>query len=591
MPPFTLIQLRPRGVVVMASILETTPQSGPTQGQRIVIIVVVISFSLVATGIFVCWARRLVRRCSNRSRIREVQEGPNEDPIPLQELQPAEDRGNTAANVTEPTGPTTVAPATNRHAAPSTSTSGSSYEAEIPGPTILGPPPPPRTVNQFNEALSSHPPTEADLEVAANALRDRTNIARGLEPVAEAGPSTQQSPPEELTIPEQAPTLPPRSERRISLPQSVLIPGSRFTVFVAGYNYAEGSMSQATPEHTTTSGTHSRDDHPESPAQGSDTNNANGRQSLLSRLHRNRGGHLSFPGVNFIMSISYNTITAFVKWMNKGKEIDDYGLNKDNHKLGDNTNVLELPEPTHKSDNQYSSLNRDYTHPSMVPAPLAVSQHGINSVREASSRAATSALTPANLGLASVASPDISLVEPEITNRRPTSFSLHDWPPQRWRMPPPDEIIERNRQRQANREWEQEAKVFIQQRAKEAGESLSEEEVNRRVKRMFRRKSRALEISNRVAALNETPPNMTSYFDTDDEPTVERTITRTTTSSPPGLAFASSQALPRAESSSTGTRESSRVALPSPYPSPPAYAHRPGPQSPPSDRSRFRRSQ
>ncbi|KAI1310870.1 hypothetical protein F5Y03DRAFT_402562 [Xylaria venustula] len=624
----------PRGVEVIATrdVFHARPGSGPTQGQIIVIITVIAVASFIIVCVVICYIRRVYRRCINSHRISEVEEDPDDEPIPLQNLQPAEDQVSTAASAAEPTGPSTVAPAAGAAAAPSVSTSGSSYEAELPGPTILRPPPPPRTVNETDEELNSRPPNEADVDVPANVLRDRTNQVRDIEPVAEAGPSTQQLPEEEPAVPEQAPTPPPRSRlRRSSATHSGLnIPGSR-QGGVWDYLHEEGLMPPAIPEHATTSGTQSQtqtttepgflpvgfvnvshggsdpdsvpaglgssgsatdeqraqlspashenspNDSPESLTQEGNTNNGGRRRSLPSRLH-----HLSHPGVNFLDSVSYGPFPAFENWMKKGNEVDGHGLDKDNRKLG-KTNMFQPPQ-------------------AIVPAPLAVPQ------RKTLPYPAASAPNSVAHVHEQVASPDISPAEPQMGTQRPTSFVLDDLPQEKgrgtgtfddatrlntqWWKPPTDERIERARVKQANRQWQQEAERFILQQAKEAGEGgLSKEELDRRVDRMRKRQSQALEFAMQAADLSLTPPNTSSGFDTGDDATLQSNPAGPSSSSPPGVPYASSQALPRAISRFAGTGESSHVASTSPHSSPAPDAHTSGSHSPTHGCSRFRRSQ
>ncbi|KAF2972652.1 hypothetical protein GQX73_g975 [Xylaria multiplex] len=118
---------------------------------------------------------------------------------------------------------------------------------------------------------------------------------------------------------------------------------------------------------------------------------------------------------------------------------------------------------------------------------------------------------------------DYSPTEPEIRVERPRSFVIRRWPPKtsvlkfpeslteeeaalrqaRWHIPPSDDIIEESRQMREEMEIEEEAKKFVMQKAKEANERLSDEELERRVRRMYERSSQY----NLPATTYQRPPS------------------------------------------------------------------------------------
>ncbi|KAI1742274.1 hypothetical protein F4680DRAFT_464131 [Xylaria scruposa] len=155
------------------------------------------------------------------------------------------------------------------------------------------------------------------------------------------------------------------------------------------------------------------------------------------------------------------------------------------------------------SSDDYTRFQRDYTNASLVPAPLVRRN---NTVHETPSPVATSSTATQPVARpASAADVDISLLEPEIETQRPRSFVIREWPPQNnpdatfenaprrqalWYTPPTQDIIERSRRVRQQMEWEEAAKKHVLKKAKDNGETLSEEEISKRVRRMYERSSR-----------------------------------------------------------------------------------------------------
>ncbi|KAI8949594.1 hypothetical protein F4801DRAFT_552657 [Xylaria longipes] len=157
----------------------------------------------------------------------------------------------------------------------------------------------------------------------------------------------------------------------------------------------------------------------------------------------------------------------------------------------------------------YKSLQRDFTNASLVPVPLSLPMRRNNTIHETSSSAIASTSAAATTEHAprpaSAADVDNSPLEPEIETQRPRSFVIREWPPQNrqnatfdnaprrqalWHTPPSQEIIERSRRVREQMEWEEAAKTIVLQKARDAGETLSDEDVARRVRRMYERSSR-----------------------------------------------------------------------------------------------------
>ncbi|KAI0553024.1 hypothetical protein F4679DRAFT_581114 [Xylaria curta] len=179
------------------------------------------------------------------------------------------------------------------------------------------------------------------------------------------------------------------------------------------------------------------------------------------------------------------------------------------------------------SSEDYARFQRDYTNASLVPAPLVRRN---NTVHETPSPAVTSSTATQPVARpASAADVDISLLEPEIETQRPRSFVIREWPPQNnpdatfenaprrqalWYTPPSQEIIERSRSIREQMEWEEEAKKVVLQKARDKGETLSEEEIDKRVRRMYERSSRfMLEAATYKPATSPAQPHDTVSAD------------------------------------------------------------------------------
>ncbi|KAI0455313.1 hypothetical protein F5B21DRAFT_503368 [Xylaria acuta] len=148
MPPFTVTSTYVRGAVAMA--IETLPAerpSGDSTGRKVAIILAAVVISTVSAGVIVFFTFRWVRSRTPANHMRlDDEQNPNEEPIPLQDLPPPEDRGT----IDETGNP------------PSSTSTGRRR----------------RTLNEFTMALSSNPPSQTDLATAEQTLNPRTKIKK-----------------------------------------------------------------------------------------------------------------------------------------------------------------------------------------------------------------------------------------------------------------------------------------------------------------------------------------------------------------------------------------------------------------------------
>ncbi|KAI0862699.1 hypothetical protein F4860DRAFT_523062 [Xylaria cubensis] len=558
MPPFSIISTYTRVAVPMANASFAAEQpSADHPGRKIPIVLAVIVTSTVSVGVvlFCVWVRS--RRHSNRIRLDDEQ-NLNEEPIPLQDLAIPEG-GETAVHETE--------------------------DPSVSAVNIRRP----RTLNEYNKALNSNPPSQTDLATAQQALNSKTTIQK-----QDVGvPAIILSPPTPVLI------LPIPPQPSPSQEQSHLHPTRRsnsrlddtrrhskvfeFGDYEGGFTGDETSRVQSNfpplpsagpgietmpnvlneyhqqyrqhdhdfprpptiteesvsdmtdtldtksaaelveniPEsHFTTSGSQSpeadkdeasssikRDDEPLSPSheefvEDDKANDADDEGDEPIGQTADSGASLE-GGVQDSYGDSHDSYVDEV-CNPKDPLYDVHGAVK---KIGNNTSKAEQSAQTLSGDvnsgDNYTRFQRDYTNASLVPAPLVRRN---NTIHETPSPAATSTTATQPVARpASVADVDISPPEPEIETQRPRSFVIREWPPQNnqdatfdnapkrqalWYTPPSQEIIEQSRRVREQMEWEEEAKKVVLQKAKDAGEVLSEEEITKRVRRMYERSSR-----------------------------------------------------------------------------------------------------
>ncbi|KAI1354634.1 hypothetical protein F5Y01DRAFT_330066 [Xylaria sp. FL0043] len=187
-------------------------------------------------------------------------------------------------------------------------------------------------------------------------------------------------------------------------------------------------------------------------------------------------------------SVSGGTQTSFGKKL----ELENQAPN-----LGSVTDLKPV-QPTYDPQSPNSRLQESFTHASLVPPPLAIPPRRRKSVHETTSRPDARATLPKRPRPVSAFEPLRIPELPEIKTERPTSFVVRGWKPkdpsglsdmaatvQRYKAAP-DDVIERARWLHEEREWDKEAKKIVLLMADGAGEDLSEDEVERRMKQMKR---------------------------------------------------------------------------------------------------------
>ncbi|KAI1755482.1 hypothetical protein F4782DRAFT_551681 [Xylaria castorea] len=183
MPPFTVTSTYAKGAVAMAAeTFAAERPSGDPPGRKFAITLVAVIVSTVSAGVILfctyLWVRS--RRPSNHERL-DDERNIGEEPIPLEDLRPPEDR----EIVPEPGNPSF---------------------------NMSGPPsghPRRRTVNEFTMALSSNPPSQTDLDTAEQTLNPETNIKKQDVDV----PAIILNPPTPVPVPPTSPQPGPSQEQ------------------------------------------------------------------------------------------------------------------------------------------------------------------------------------------------------------------------------------------------------------------------------------------------------------------------------------------------------------------------------------------
>ncbi|KAI1121562.1 hypothetical protein F5Y10DRAFT_288298 [Nemania abortiva] len=163
-------------------------------------------------------------------------------------------------------------------------------------------------------------------------------------------------------------------------------------------------------------------------------------------------------------------------------------------------------KPASDPSDQYKSLDRDWTDPALVPAPLNLRRN--KTVHETSSPVGTSGNLPIPqparparpASVANINEVMASLPDSKIEVERPHSFVIDKWPKKTdqspngttsskngWDVAPPEDIIESSRLARQRMVWEEEAKKLILEKAKDQGEHLSDEDITMRVHLMWER--------------------------------------------------------------------------------------------------------
>ncbi|KAI0910441.1 hypothetical protein F4823DRAFT_637828 [Ustulina deusta] len=522
--------------------------SGSIRSQEVIIVIIIILASAVTSGLFAYGVYVCHRTRSNRVRISDVEEGLNEEPIPLQDLQPV---NNTSTAAT----PGTV----NESANPDFSVSAL---------------PPRRPLNQHTMPLSSNPPSQADLDTARNALLSTSNaeetmpMTRLRAPRFSGGPprsagwppqghSGQLSPsnlyangrrygvlyesPEEMVnnSPEssdaatpEVETKPDAQSQKLMTPSSESHPPSTIEEGKARPEGFSAGTSQLTDSHSDPNLTadeahepgdqlipsheNNQDGNNQGPAQVGEMKDADNEDHEAKEQPVDSSPAVAGPSQRIRGSRRYSTSAVydpedsrhdvFSALKNSGKRnkvIGDAKPAEETQQLSNN-NAPQSPGLPGDPGDRYSSLQRDFTHASLVPAPLGTSVSRNNSVEELSSGADDVTATQPSARPASAIERSESPIDPDLIHtERPSSFLIQNWPPPSddttfdnpsdrelaWRTAPSPEIIEQSREIRRRAQWEENAKMLVMQRARDAGEILSDEELARRVRRLYERSS------------------------------------------------------------------------------------------------------
>lgn len=166
---------------------------------------------------------------------------------------------------------------------------------------------------------------------------------------------------------------------------------------------------------------------------------------------------------------------------------------------------------TNVADNQYASLQRDFTNQSLVPNPLSTATGSRAHVASPAGPAST--LPAPELARESALAADgddddddsIDLIpDPEIPSARPHSFLIrgHPEPPPpnatseqqtrhqtQWQLAPSPETINHSVQDHKIRRWKEEVGARIVEEARNRGKVFTEEEIARRVEKKYQRSS------------------------------------------------------------------------------------------------------
>ncbi|KAI0542205.1 hypothetical protein GGR58DRAFT_526285 [Xylaria digitata] len=502
------------GVVAMAVVVaadDTFAESASSGSISNAIILLVAFVCTIGAGVIGYAIYILIRGRPNHVRITDVEEGAVEQAIPLQDVEPVRNRG--------------------------TSHGTSNPQSSVGGLHS-------HQTNQHSMALSSNPPTQADLNTARGTRS--YGSTQGTVPAAMAGHSAQgiheQLPrgrdrarrryesqrydlgrrrqgkvlesPEELSEPPLSPVASPEVQtapeaqseyhqgQKQKMPISEFSPSGTTKGESSKPDIAESTSSDAFklvksrsyPSLTTSNFESSGDgihDHSDQP--------------LLSSRKDNQGGDNKGHAQDGKNDGSRGNVSGAVDMY--GKKNKSPGYPKSNQGAQQSGNK-DMPQPVSDPGNQYACLDRDYTQMSLVPAPLTFNKpNRTKTVHEMSSPVAStsaSATVPHKVRPASTAdinhSPidpdpvDPDLADPEIKTSRPGSFMIQKWPPSnsdsfRWYIAPSEEIIEESRQAREISEYKAKAKEIILQRAKDTHEKLTDEELETRVRRMYERSS------------------------------------------------------------------------------------------------------
>ncbi|KAI1282355.1 hypothetical protein F5Y07DRAFT_410898 [Xylaria sp. FL0933] len=500
---------------------------GLNQNQEVGIIILSIIVGLVfLAGLFVAlrWCYSSTQRPTNRFSISDEESGINLDPHRVMTLDECANIGRQAST----TGGVAINPATEcmtvGTGAPETS-NGPPNRSSVYSVSNL---PPARVQNENTMPLSSNRPTRGDLNVARNVFQPGTN-SQQITPATEAESSSEHPsyPLPHLRAPalvarleglrdqrrygivmecydglEESENKEPSSEPNSSRPQT------------PGVESKPGVQSQKQTMPNTESFLHNTDEHSHRHSNASImteglwllADKVLGQHDRLS-LRANgdnqaseSNGQVQDADMNNTVNKGQagNTTASDESSSFQGLVPRSSGSGKLPVRVREADYPHEPVQPTYDPKSENSRLQASFTHASLVPAPLAIPPRRNKSVHETASRPDVRATLPKRPRPVSAFEPLRINEYPQIKTKRPTSFVVHEWKPkepsglfdmaataQRYAAAP-DDVIERARWLHEEREWEREAKKVILMMADDAGEDLSEDEVERRMKQMKR---------------------------------------------------------------------------------------------------------
>ncbi|GAW22271.1 hypothetical protein ANO14919_118070 [Xylariales sp. No.14919] len=432
----------------------------------VIVFVVIISAGCICFIIYVVYL--VIRTRSGPPQVVDIEHGLNGEPIPLQVLPPVRN-----AEIVYP-----------ETANPQFSTSGL---------------PPPRPPNEFSMALSSNPPSQADLDTAKITLLSN-------DPAQDTAPVTyslaeilEEEPPHDLGHSH------PSTSQHHGLASSKSGKDAELPAFLGTSPKIE-AIKGAPSEHSRRQKRMTpRSEYlpPSTIKEESSTPDiVDGTSASVAKLatpipHLPHGNSQSGDNEGHAQDGKMNDMGG--KSCEPNQEATDCGPS-----FQGQPQPARRPQSTSSSKSQYGCLQREYTHPSLVPEPLRVRRN--NTVHNAPSHVTTTTIShQPKPRPASAIDVGNSPAEPEIVTKRPRSFVIREWPPARdnatatsanaairqalWYTPPSDEIIERSRQAREKMEWDEKARKYFLQKAKDEKESLSDEELEKRVRRMYKRSS------------------------------------------------------------------------------------------------------
>ncbi|KAI3336649.1 hypothetical protein HD806DRAFT_542467 [Xylariaceae sp. AK1471] len=537
MSSFTGAPIYIRGVLAMAfdNVFATQPTTNHPYEPNVTTLIVAAVISSIGVCVFIFVVYLCIRRRRNRAQVLDIEEGPDEEPIPLQDLPPIEPPGNLYesgnpefSTLSLPRRRTmnerTMALSSNPPSQTDLTTAERSFHSVAGTPEIIqdiptepSSPPLPKTPQREREECANHMPGHRPSMSRLGRNRRHgmifdddsfsgdgdTPVRPVVGPLRPAGPGIE-------TMPEVLETFHRQEslrEKRQRIRQERVGPDfpaswtpstvkEESTPDITDGGSAEsnsGSDKERGDQQLSLSHQEDDDHEKKKPDQSEDHNDAV-EQTAPAYNSRFEGGVRGARG-NWHFSYSdeeldeddprYDVVGAVQKFGKvSGRRV---------------RRVMPKPQPateqqpsSSNNNTQYACLEREFTCESLVPAPLNLVRRN-QTVREPASPSA-GVPVPRPVSVAGAESPGIS--GEKVRTSRPRSFIIRDWPPQNgdpikdhwaWQMAPTEEVIERSRNAREKLEREEEARKRVVAEAGKDGERLSEEEVARRVRLEYER--------------------------------------------------------------------------------------------------------